>query len=250
MPYSMRRSEFIHLAETYPCPQYEPLIPANYSEESLHAATLENRQREQIPPFVKNFPLGSWTKNSLDSLYLLQEIPIRKIRIREITDSITVHKYISWYQAGSPFPPVYVVEGIDHDLHLTDGHHRIQAQLALGIQTVKAWLSLSLYRQLDNGCIWADDLSYPAITLLAMRLGIQVRATVLKDAMKDYLNGLDRIDQMQSIELKLSGHEGIISATQIETLRRWKVIQASYQSGYYQIHTTEFGKQVLRKLVF
>jgi hypothetical protein len=248
MPYEMRRSDFIHIAETYPVPQYQPVTPTSYSEEALHYTTLENRQREQKPPLVKDFPLGTWARNSSDFLFLLTEKPIQKIKLREIPDENLIEKYVAWYQEGSTvFPPVHGVETISRTIGLTDGHHRIKAQQKLGIQNTRIWLSLSLYRNLD-GQLWADAISYPAITVLAARCGTKISGEVLQDALKDYLAVFKYLKEQKDKTFELKGHEGIISASTIEELARWMILESDYKFPNYRLKLTSFGKQIIHSL--
>lgn len=161
-PWKMRMGDLIPLEYTYPIPSYQPVAAASGSEADMHFASMENRRRECEPPRLRDFPVGTFAIDRWHDLYQLQSVRIDDVKQREIPGGELVEKYLSWFRNGSAsLPPIRVVERIDHEKGVSDGHHRLEVAKRAGLMDILAWVSLAHYRPNVNNAkmLHAESLS-------------------------------------------------------------------------------------------
>jgi hypothetical protein len=194
-------------------PKYEDCIPKrrtpltaprSYSEADLHAHSLHARLTETEPPQVQRHPVGTWVATRRGSrvwgnlqvytnrmteehrVFQLLRLPLDRLRVRETwgRPRETIRKYADWYEAGTPFPPIRVLEipanggGV---MEIDDGHHRYDAARLLGHTHIDAWVSYGVAHN-EFGLEMLYSVTYEYMLFAALRAGFDVPDHVLDAA--------------------------------------------------------------------
>jgi hypothetical protein len=154
------------IAATRARPRQHFDTPANYSEENIAAWSAMVRGQEDVPPEVPDIPVGSWRwyKSAFphphrDSGYIelsvmevLLELPIGALDlVEDWQDRFVIEKYAEWIVNTGTYPPIAVTMYMKRRrLQVRDGHHRVKALLALGHETVRCWVNMSYFDEVDS----------------------------------------------------------------------------------------------------
>lgn len=189
-PWQVTKDQLIPFAQTQPISSVPDAGPRSFSEADLAAYTAERRQREQEPPQVPCFPVGTWSLDASEWLWQLEEVALRDLQFVHgnpfdpatwdwFSDirSLVVRKYVQWLRAGSEPPPLEAWQMASGRIMAVDGHNRGAALVQVGREYTLAWVSPAHLTESGRGVA----LTHRQAVEDALRAGKPVPAAVLGD---------------------------------------------------------------------
>jgi len=123
-------------------------LNSQYRRNYFDQAGKQIASSRETPAKMDELPLGSWRIEDFKGIYGSEIEQLRSFDPNALTPGETtepakladVDRYAEWAKEGLVPPPIMVVETVDGDLRITDGHRRWQAAKQAGTNIV-AWVS-------------------------------------------------------------------------------------------------------------
>lgn len=130
--------------------------PSDYGDEAASQAfKIRAQNAETAPPTFVDYPVGTLAVDRDGDVFELRVFRIGdpKLQEKETPGRFAVEKYVEWIKAGHLPPPIRVMESEKGNYVVSDGHHRLAALRFAKRKTVKAWVAMTINRELPNAAI-------------------------------------------------------------------------------------------------